>query len=245
MSNSNSKYLCLCGPAGVGKTSIVHAISEAIQIPYSYLSLANIDTPSTLIGHDYTYEGSTHGCVADAVIKNGCANGILLFDELDKCKEKIHNTLLGIFDPLQNCKFRDAYFGNFYLDFSQSMMIICLNDLEKINPILRDRLHIVNIQGYSNEEKKTIVSKYIIPKLEVEYKVNIQIDPEVINSIVSNTSEHKGIRQIQMYLTKIYELVVLDKFTEKFKFDGKFTIKNISLLKIKDNVSKVISSMYM
>lgn len=242
---TNSKYLCLCGPAGVGKTSIVHAISSALKIPYSYLSLANIDVPSTLIGHDYTYEGSTFGCVSDAMIKNGCANGILLFDELDKCKEKIHNTLLGIFDPLQNCKFRDAYFGNFHLDLSKNIMIICLNDLEKINPILRDRLYIINIPGYSNEEKKTIVSKYIIPKLETQYKVSIQIEPEVINSIVSNTSEHKGIRQIQMYLTKIYELVVLDKFTEKFKFDGKFTIKNISLLKIKDNVSKAISSMYL
>ncbi len=241
---SNSKYLCLCGPAGVGKTSIVHAISEALKIPYSYLSLANIDVPSTLIGHDYTYEGSTFGCVADAMIRNGCANGILLFDELDKCKEKIHNTLLGIFDPIQNCKFRDAYFGNFHLDLSKNIMIICLNDLEKINPILRDRLHIINIPGYTNEEKKTIVSKYIIPKLETQYKVNISIDKEVIDYIVSNTSEHKGIRQIQMYLTKIYELVVLDKFTEKFKFDGKFTIKNISLLKIKDNLTKTINSMY-
>ena len=243
---SNSKYLCLCGPAGVGKTSIVHAISEAIQIPYSYLSLANIDTPSTLIGHDYTYEGSTHGCVADAVIKNGCVNGILLFDELDKCKEKIHNTLLGIFDPLQNCKFRDAYYGNFHLDLSKSMMIICLNDLEKINPILRDRLHIINIPGYSNDEKKTIISKYIIPKLEIEYKVNIQIDLEVIDNIVSNTSQHKGIRQILMYLTKIYELVVLDKFTDKFKFGNRFRLKDLSKIKLQeDNVSKVISSMYL
>lgn len=241
---SNSKYLCLCGPAGVGKTSIVHAISSALGIPYSYLSLANIDVPSTLIGHDYTYEGSTFGCVADAMIRNGCANGILLFDELDKCKEKIHNTLLGIFDPIQNCKFRDAYFGNFHLDLSKNIMIICLNDLEKINPILRDRLHIINISGYSNEEKKTIVSKYIIPKLEAQYKVDIFIDKDVIDYIISNTSEHKGIRQIQMYLTKIYELVVLDKFTEKFKFNGKFSIKNISLLKIKDNLSKTINSMY-
>ena len=121
-----------------------------------------------------------------------------------------------------------------------------LNDLDKINPILRDRLHIVNIQGYSNEEKKIIVSKYIIPKLEVEYKVNIQIDPEVIDSIVSNTSQHKGIRQIQMYLTKIYELVILDKFTDKFKFGNRFKLKDLSKIKLQeDNISKAISSMYM
>lgn len=243
---SSSKYLCLCGPAGVGKTSIVHAISEALNIPYSYISLANIETPSTLIGHDYTYEGSTHGCIADAIIKNGCANGIILFDELDKCKEKVHNTLLGIFDPLQNYKFRDTYFGNFHIDLSQNMMIICLNDLDKINPILRDRLHIIHIPGYSGEEKKTIINKYIIPKLEFQYKVKIQIDKEVIDYIISNTSQHKGIRQLIMYLTKIYELIILDKFTNKFKFEDKFRLKDISNIKIQEDItSKILNSMYL
>ncbi len=240
----SSKYLCLCGPAGVGKTSIVHAISEALTIPYSYISLANIETSSTLIGHDYTYEGSTHGCIADAMIKNGCANGIILFDELDKCKEKIHNTLLGIFDPLQNCKFRDAYFGNFHLDLSQNMMIICLNDLEKINPILRDRLHIIHIPGYTADEKRTIVSKYILPKLEIQYKISIQIETNVIDYIITNTSQHKGIRQLIMYLTKIYELAVLDKFTGKFNFGNKFNLKDLNHIKLSDSNDKPIMSMY-
>jgi ATP-dependent Lon protease len=239
-----SKYLCLCGPAGVGKTSIVHAISEALQIPYSYLSLANVDVPSTLIGHDYTYEGSTHGCIADAVIKNGCSNGIILFDELDKCKEKIHNTLLGIFDPLQNSKFRDSYFGNFHLDLSENMMIICLNDLEKINPILRDRLHIIHIPGYNADEKCTIVNKYIIPKLHTQYKIDICIEKDVIDYIISNTSQHKGIRQLIMYLTKIYELAVLDKFTYKFNFDGKFKLKDLTHIKLSELSDKPIMSMY-
>ncbi len=242
---STSKYLCLCGPAGVGKTSIVHAISEALKIPYSYISLANIDVSSTLIGHDYTYEGSTHGCIADALIKNECANGIILFDELDKCKEKIHNTLLGIFDPLQNCKFRDAYFGNFPIDLSQNIMIICLNDLEKINPILRDRLHIVHIPGYTGDEKKTIISKYILPKLQTQYKIDIQIEKDVIDYIVSNTSQHKGIRQLIMYLTKIYELAVLDKFTYKFNFGNTFKLKDLSHIKLQeDTTSKILNSMY-
>jgi len=242
--NSSSKYLCLYGPAGVGKTSIVHAISEALNIPYSYMSLANIDVPSTLIGHDYTYEGSTYGCIADAVIKNGCSNGIILFDELDKCKEKVHNTLLGIFDPLQNYKFRDAYFGNFHIDLSQNMMIICLNDLEKINPILRDRLHIIHIPGYSNDEKKIIINKYIIPRLESQYKIKVLIEKDVIDYIINNTSQHKGIRQLIMYLTKIYELVILDKFTDKFKFQEKFTLKDLTHVKIQEDIGKIINSMY-
>ena len=80
-SEASGKFLCLCGPAGVGKTSIIHSISEALDIPYSYISLANIDEPGSLIGHGYTYEGSQCGLVASGLIKNGCTNGILLFDE--------------------------------------------------------------------------------------------------------------------------------------------------------------------
>ena len=231
-STPSSKFLCLCGPAGVGKTSIVHSISEALNIPYSYISLANIDEPSSLLGHNYTYEGSQYGFIANGLIKNGCTNGILLFDEIDKAKEKVQNTLLGIFDPLQNTKFKDAYFGEFSLNLSESMMILCLNDLEKINPILKDRLHIVNITGYSVADKKNIINKYILPKLESQYNISITIDETVINAIIEKTKDFMGIRQIQMYFVKIYELMILDKYTMKFNFNGAFTQKNINLLKL-------------
>ena len=230
----SAKYLCLYGPAGVGKTSIVHSISEALKIPYSYISLANIDEPGSLIGHGYTYEGSQCGSIASGMIKNECINGILLFDEIDKAKEKVQNTLLGIFDPLQNTKFRDAYFGEFYLNLSESMMILCLNDLEKINPILKDRLHIVNIPGYTIKEKKNIISKYILPKLEKQYDIVIGIDDQVINIILEKTKHFLGIRQLQMYFTKIYELMILDKYTYKYSFNNKFTNKNIDLLKFSE-----------
>ena len=228
----NNKFLCLCGPAGVGKTSIVHIVSNALKIPYSYISMANIDESSILIGHSYTYEGSIPGCIAEALIKNDCLNGILLFDEIDKTKEKIQNILLGIFDPMQNYKFRDAYFGDFPINLSESMMILCLNDLDKVNPILRDRLHIINIPGYTISEKKTIIDTYIIPKLEKQYKLKVNIDSKVIDYILEKTQIHKGIRQIIMNITKIYELCILDKFTNKYNFNNNFNYENISILKL-------------
>lgn len=228
----SNKYLCLCGPAGVGKTSIVHSISEVLGIPYSYISLANIDEPGSLIGHGYTYEGSQYGSIAGGIIKNKCTNGILLFDELDKAKEKVQNTLLGIFDPLQNKKFRDAYFGDFYLNLSESLMIICLNNLENVNPILKDRLHIINIPGYSIKDKKIIVKNYILPRLKVQYNLDIQIEEQVIDKILEKTKHFQGIRQIQMYLIKIYELAVLDKYICKYNFNNIFTSKHIDLLNI-------------
>jgi ATP-dependent Lon protease len=231
----NNKFLCLCGPAGVGKTSIVHTVSNALKIPYSYISMANIDESSILIGHSYTYEGSIPGCIAEALIKNDCTNGILLFDEIDKTKEKIQNVLLGIFDPMQNYKFRDAYFGDFSINLSESMMILCLNDLDKINPILRDRLHVINIPGYSISEKKVIIDTYIIPKLEKQYKLKVNIDNKVIDYILEKTNMHKGIRQIIMNITKIYELCILDKFTNKYNFNNNFNYENISVLKLQND----------
>lgn len=242
ISNPNkksSKYLCLCGSAGVGKTSIIHSISKSLGIPYSYISLANVDEPGTLIGHGYTYEGSQYGSIANGLISNGCTNGILLFDELDKVKEKVQNTLLGIFDPLQNTKFRDAYFGEFALNISECMMIVCVNDISNVNPILKDRLHIVNIPGYTVGEKKIIISKYIIPKLNSQYNLEkIIIEDKVIDEIIVRTKKYEGIRQIQMYVTKIYELMTLDEYTNKYNFNGVFGIKNISLLKLnEENIS--------
>lgn len=239
-----SKYLCLCGPAGVGKTSIVHSISESLGIPYSYISLANIDEPGSLIGHGYTYEGSQYGSIANGMISNNCTNGILLFDELDKAKEKVQTTLLGIFDPLQNTKFRDAYFGEFNLNLSECLMIICLNDISNVNPILKDRLHIVNIHGYTVMDKKNIVSKYIIPKLNLQYNLNkIVIEDKVIDEIINKTKNFEGIRQIQMYITKIYELITLDEYINKYNFNGVFSIKNINLLKFPEQ-NTILSTLY-
>lgn len=84
---------------------------------------------------------------------------------------------------MQNYKFRDAYFGDFPINLSESMMILCLNDLDKVNPILRDRLHIINIPGYTISEK-TIIDTYIIPKLEKQYKLKVNIDSKVIDYIL-------------------------------------------------------------
>jgi ATP-dependent Lon protease len=227
---TNKKFLCLCGPPGVGKTSIVQALSEAIDIPYSYISMANVNDSSILLGHSYTFEGSIYGSLSSSLINNDCKNGIIIFDELDKCNEKVQKTMLGIFDPLQNNKFVDAYFNDFYLDLSETLMIICVNSVNEINPYLRDRFHIVNIEGYSDNEKKNIIDKFVIPKFNKEYNINIDIEPAVISHILYLNRLEKGVRKISIDISKIYELIIVDKYMNNFKMNNKFTMKDISKL---------------
>lgn len=241
----NKKFLCLCGPPGVGKTSIVQALSQAIDIPYSYISMANINEPSILLGHSYTFEESMYGNLSSSVIKNECKNGIIIFDELDKCSEKVQKTMLGIFDPLQNSKFVDAYFGDFYLDLSETLMIICVNSIDTINPYLRDRFHVVNIEGYNDEEKRTIINNYIIPTLEKEHKINIDIEQKVIDYILKHNDREKGIRKINTDLSKIYELVIVDKYINNYGLNNKFTMKDISKLNLElSRENELISTLY-
>jgi ATP-dependent Lon protease len=241
----NKKFLCLCGPPGVGKTSIVHALSEAIDIPHSYISMANINESSILLGHSYTFEGSIYGSLSSSLINNKCKNGIIIFDELDKCTEKVQKTMLGIFDPLQNNKFIDAYFNDFYLDLSETLMIICVNSVDNLNPYLRDRLHIVNIEGYSEKEKKIIIDNYIIPTFDKEYNIKIDIDSEVINYILRYNNNEKGIRKISTDISKIYELIILDKYMDNIKLNNKFTIKDIGKLNLElSNENKYRNMLY-
>ena len=234
--NKFNKYICIVGPPGVGKTHITNILSEILKIPFSYISLANIDDSSVLLGHSYTFEGSKYGLIAESVINNGCKNGIILLDELDKCNLKVQNSLLGVFDPLQNNRFRDSYFNEFFIDLSETIIIVCLNDIHKLSPILRDRLHIINIEGYTNNEKKNIIRKHIIPELNNQFNLNnIIIDDEVIDLIIQKSINHKGIRLIKSILNKIYELLILDLYTNKFNLNNKFIKENFNLLKL-DNL---------
>jgi ATP-dependent Lon protease len=165
------------GPPGVGKTTIIkEGMSKALGLPFAFLSLGGASDSSFLEGHGYTYEGSTPGKIVDIIRKVECMNPIFYFDELDKISEtrkgeEIANLLIHLTDPSQNNHFQDKYLGDINLDLSKSIFVFSFNNIEKVNPILLDRMELIYVDGFTNDEKKIISRDYLIPELLDTYNL--------------------------------------------------------------------------
>jgi len=242
------------GPPGVGKTTIIkEGMSKALGIPFAFLSLGGATDSSYLDGHGYTYEGSTPGKIVDILKKSGCMNPIFYFDELDKVSdtkkgEEVTNLLIHLTDPSQNSLFQDKYLGNISMDLSKSVFVFSFNDINKVNPILLDRMELIYVKGFTLEEKRVITKKYLLPDLLKTYQLYldknqttsfVNIDDETLDFIIRYTelnggSNHQakedGVRQIKRRLEKICSQMNIIKITK-----GKWTSSIHSVL---DNISE-------
>jgi ATP-dependent Lon protease len=144
-------------------------------------------------------------------MKTGIMNPLFLFDELDKVSntykgQEIINTLIHITDPVQNDKFNDRYFEEIDFDISRSMIIFTYNDDSLINPILRDRMIVINVSGYDNEEKIVLASGYIIPEILKQYNLNngdIIFSSELLRHIINNIEKEDGVRNLKRAINNI------------------------------------------
>jgi len=171
---TNPKYtginMALVGPQGVGKTEITQILAETINLPFTQIALGGSNDSSFLSGYGYTYEGSTPGAIATGLIKMKQLNGIILFDELDKLTNnkfgnEVSKILLHITDSTQNHEFKDKYLGNeLPMNLSNIWFVYSLNYIEALDRTLRDRLHIIEIKGYTKKDKKEIAGLHLIPK---------------------------------------------------------------------------------
>ena len=213
---SSGNILALQGPMGNGKTTLVkEGIAKAINRPFAFITLGGASDSSFFDGHNFTYEGSKWGRIVEILIESKCMNPIFYFDELDKVSEtqkgdEIIHLLTHLTDTSQNDRFQDNYFSGVNLDLSKALFIFSFNDENKIDKILKDRMHVIHTKGFKTADKIHITNDYLLPELLNTYKYhdNITFDDKIIECIIENyTQKEEGVRNLKRCLENIVSKV--------------------------------------
>ena len=235
---SVGNVIALQGSMGVGKTSLArNAIAEVMKRPFEFFSLGGASDIAGFVGHSYTYEGSMWGRIADSIMHAGAMNPVMYFDELDKVSttphgDEIVNMLIHLTDRSQNSQFHDRYFSGVDFDLSQCLFVFSFNDIDKVHPILRDRMTVIHCGGYTENDKKVILKDYIWPQLLDRLKFRKDeidlTDPAIKHIITEYSGEEKGvrtlIRTVESMMTRLNMLRVMqDECVKEYVFYVEYT----------------------
>tara|TARA_B110001469_G_scaffold123369_1_gene135291 strand:+ start:4954 stop:6789 length:1836 start_codon:yes stop_codon:yes gene_type:complete len=267
---SCGNILALQGPMGNGKTTLVkEGIAKAINRPFAFIALGGASDSSFFDGHNYTYEGSHWGRIIEILIQSKCMNPIIYFDELDKVSDtykgqEIIHLLTHLTDQSQNDKFQDNYFSGIDIDLSKVLFIFSFNDESSIDPILKDRMYVINTKGFNTEDKIQITNKYLLPQLLDTFKFqdNIIFTEQIIKFIIDNfTNNEQGVRNLkrcfETIISKVnmYEMLYnkVDDSTDiklpytlkEFQIPYKIKEEDLNILLKKDDLYKPPEHMYM
>ena len=204
-----SPIICLVGPPGVGKTSLGKSIAEALGRKYVRMSLGGMRDEAEIRGHRKTYIGAMPGRVMQNIKKAATSNPVFVLDELDKLAESAHgdpsSAMLEVLDPEQNTTFYDNYLETGY-DLSKVIFIATANSLSTIQPALRDRMEIIEVSGYTLEEKVQIGLRYLLPKQTTEHglkKSAVKLPKATMQQLVAGYTRESGVRGLDKQIAKV------------------------------------------
>ncbi|MDE2094729.1 MAG: endopeptidase La, partial [Burkholderiales bacterium] len=207
--HGRAPILCFVGPPGVGKTSLGQSIARALERPFVRVSLGGVHDEAEIRGHRRTYIGAMPGIVVQSLRKAGARHCVMMLDEVDKVSSSAHGdpsaALLEVLDPEQNSSFRDNYLGVPF-DLSRVVFIATANVIDNVPPPVRDRMEVIDLPGYTQEEKLQIALRYLVPRQRQTNGLRdaqCELTDSALRSVVADYTREAGVRQLEREIGRL------------------------------------------